>query len=123
MQFFICRLDPKTQNTQKHKENQDIHKGVGRRRRPTPLWRRPEAASLIFLVFRCFGGFGAESTYQKLRIISGKHAQELYVYFDMLPEASDQMVGDLDGRTVRWTNGQSHERSYLRYLRKSIMEG
>ena len=91
MQFFICRLDPKTQNTQKHKENQDIHKGVGRRRRPTPLWRRPKAASLIFLVFLCILGFGVESTYNKLHIISEKHAQELYVDFYMPPKASQNI--------------------------------
>ena len=89
MHFVLRRLDPKTQNTQKHKENQDIHKGVGRRRRPTPLWRRPKAASLIFLVFLCILGFGVESTYKKLHIISGKHAQELYVDFYMPPKASE----------------------------------
>ena len=88
MHFVLRRL--KTQNTQKHKENQDIHKGVGRRRRPTPLWRRPKAASLIFLVFLCILGFGVESTYKKLHIISGKHAQELYVDFYMPPKASQR---------------------------------
>ena len=55
--------DPKTPNTQKHKENQDIHKGVSRWRRPTPLWT--EAASLIFLKFLCILGLGVEFAYKR----------------------------------------------------------
>ena len=88
MQFFICRLDPKTQNTQKHKENQ------GGGLRPPPQRGGPPPAAhpfvdiLILLVFLCILGFGVESTYKKMHIISGKHAQELYVDFYMPPQAS-----------------------------------
>ena len=60
----------------------------------------PEAAHafvdiLILLVFLCIWGFGVESTYKKLHIISGKHAQELYVDFYMLPKASEKQWANL----------------------------
>ena len=47
MQFLICRLDPKNPKyTETHRKSREIkeaafgrlHKGVGRLRRPTPLW-------------------------------------------------------------------------------------
>ena len=53
---------------------------------------------LILLVFLCILGFGVESTYKKMHIISGKHAQELYVDFYMLPKASE--CGEADGKKL-----------------------
>ena len=74
--MFRCKLDPR-----QLEENQDIRKGVGRRRQPNPLWRRPEAASLILLQFLCVLGLGVEFTFKEQYLIFGKHAQELYVDF------------------------------------------
>ena len=80
MPTFICKLDPQTQNTQKHKENQ----GGG----------HPFVDILIFLVLLCILGFGVEFAYayKDQHIISGKHAQALYADFYMPTEASDLLT-------------------------------
>ena len=91
MSIFICKLDPKNPNTHKHKEN------PGGGLRPPPQRGGPPPAAQpfvdiwIFLVFLCIWILGVEFTYKNRHIISGKHAQELYVDFYMLLKASDHM--------------------------------
>ena len=78
MSIFICKLDPQNSNTQKHKENP----GGGLQ----PLPQRGGPPRLLDCpCVSVYLGFGVEFTYKNRHIISGKHAQELYVDFDMLP--------------------------------------